>query len=65
MKLKNSLARAFLFIVSIAFEQSPGGISADLSSWFKPDANITMNNANKISQWQSTDGVVELNYTMT
>lgn len=60
MKLKNYLAGTFLFIVSIAFAQSPGGVSADLSSWFKPDASITINSANQVSQWQSTDGVVDL-----
>ena len=60
MKLKNLLAGTFLFIVSIACSQAPGGISSNLTSWFKPDVNVTYNSANLVSQWQSTDSGVNL-----
>lgn len=60
MKLKNLLAGTLLFIVSIACSQAPGGISSNLTSWFKPDVNVTYNSANQVSQWQSTDSGVNL-----
>jgi hypothetical protein len=60
MNLKNLLAGTLLFIVSLAFSQSPGGVSSNLTSWFKPNVNLTVNSANEISQWQSTDSGVSL-----
>jgi hypothetical protein len=60
MKFRNLLAGTLLFAVSTAFSQAPGGISTGLSSWFKPDVNVTYNSSNQVSQWQSTDSSVNL-----
>lgn len=49
-------ASIFLFfITSTTFSQSPGGVSANLSVWYKADAAATVSN-NPVSAWASSGG---------
>lgn len=36
------------------YGQSPGGVSADLSVWYKADAGITTNGSKQVTQWSSS-----------
>lgn len=50
--------KLFLFVSVISsvwlYGQSPGGVSTDLSVWYKADAGITTNGSKQVTQWISS-----------
>ncbi len=62
-KLYSLLVCTFLMVFQ-SFTQSPGGVGANLTAWFKANTGVTQSSAS-VSNWASTDAGVDLaNATM-